>query len=474
MDLKTQLETLAKNHQALIQNLETKFDRLADKQSGRPSRSLPSNTQTNPKGHNFKAYQPPQARNEHVNVVFTRSDVDTRAYFTVTTMIIAVPTGIKIFSWIATMWGGLIQYKTPMLFAVGSIFLFTIGGLTGIVLANYGLDIALHDTYYVVAHFHYVLSMGAIFALFAGFHYWVGLSGMPRRIPDYLDAYAGWNALSSSGSYIYLWDGDSKYLDFSRGRVVYWASAGTCGFWGTRRGTPFAAQTAAGNAIRIVVEQGTQQAEVLKKGPGLGIPSSKVRTHGARRPFSDPTSDVIPFSDLGASINLMPYSLYAKLSLETLKPTKMSVRLADRSFQYPVGIAKNMIVEVGKFTFPVDFVILEIEKDSKEILEEDFDALLDEGSKILNSIKGSLLKEEIFVEFDEFMAMTAGENSESEYHIKEPTFEKITINTNYKIKTSLEEPHTDHELKPLPDNLEYVFLEETYFLPVIISSQLSK
>nr|GEV11601.1 cytochrome c oxidase subunit 1, mitochondrial [Tanacetum cinerariifolium] len=100
-------------------------------------------------------------------------DVDTRAYFTVATMIIAVHTGIKIFR-----------------------------GLTGIVPANSGLDIALHDTYYVVAHFHYVLSMGAVFALFAGFHYWVGLSGMPRHIPDYPDAYAGWNALSSSGSYI--------------------------------------------------------------------------------------------------------------------------------------------------------------------------------------------------------------------------------------------------------------------------------
>nr|GEU40097.1 reverse transcriptase domain-containing protein [Tanacetum cinerariifolium] len=109
-----------------------------------------------------------------------------------------------------------------------------------------------------------------------------------------------------------------------------------------------------------------------------------------------------------------------------------------------------------------------------EILEEDFDSLLDEGSKILHFIEGTLLEEEIFAEFDEFMAMTADEKSDFECDTEEEPFEKITINTDYKIKTSLEEPLTDLELKPLPDNLEYVFLEEPSFLPVIISSKLFK
>jgi cytochrome c oxidase subunit 1 len=159
-----------------------------------------------------------------------------QAYFAVASMVIAVPTGVKIFSWIATMWGGSIQFKTPMLWAIGFVLVFTVGGVTGVVLANPGVDRSFQDTYYVVAHFHYVLSLGAVFSIFAGWYYWfpkmfgymysetlgqlhfwltfvgvilaffpmhfLGLAGMPRRIADYPDAFGSWNDISSIGAYI--------------------------------------------------------------------------------------------------------------------------------------------------------------------------------------------------------------------------------------------------------------------------------
>ncbi len=207
-------------------------------------------------------------------------DVNTKMYFTAATMIIAVPTGIKIFSWVATMWGGSISFKTPMLWAIGFLIMFTVGGVTGVVLSNAGVDTIYHNTYYVVAHFHYVLSLGAVFALFAGFYYWfpkmcgrmysevlgklhffvffigvnvlffpmhfLGAQGMPRRIPDYSDAFEYWNHISSIGYMIMagsmiFWFVNIAYtlLAGRKAEDNYWGEGATTLEWTLTSPPPF-------------------------------------------------------------------------------------------------------------------------------------------------------------------------------------------------------------------------------------------
>ncbi|GKE62379.1 reverse transcriptase domain-containing protein [Tanacetum coccineum] len=397
MDLKTQLKTVAKNHQASIQNLETKFDRLADKQFGRPSGSLLSNTQPNPKGHNSKAYQPQQS---HVNTVFTRSGKSHNLPVN--------PNDQRDNSEIPINFDSDDEDNEP-----------TPQPKTQN--PKPAKETSLPKPYKPKIPYPQRLRKGKLESQYG------------------------------------------KFLDIIRAHKSEQISAA------------------------FLSDESSAMIQ-NKVPPKLEDPGSFLIPCNFNKTFS-----CNALADLGASINLMPYSLYGKLSLETLKPTKMSVRLDDRSFSYPVGIAENMVVEVGKFTFPADFVILEMEEDNSamkhsysnddtcfsidvidEILKEDSDALLDEGSKILHSIEGTLLEEEIFVEFNEFIALTADENSDSESDTEDPPFEKITINTDYKIKTSLKEPPTDLELKSLPDNLEYVFLKEPTFLPVITSSHLSK
>ncbi|GKC46176.1 reverse transcriptase domain-containing protein [Tanacetum coccineum] len=433
MDLKTQLETVAKYHQASIQNHETKFDRLANKQSGRPFGSLPSNTQPNPKGHNSKAYQPPQSRNEHVNYVFTRSG---KSYNPPVNPIDQQDNS-----------------KTPN---------------------NFDNDdendeptsqpktqnpkpvkeTPLPKPYKPKIMYPQRLRKEKMEAQYGKF---LDIIHAVRINVPLIDVLAG---MPNYGKFL-----KELISNMHKIKQIY-------------------AAFLSDESLAMIQN---------KVPPKLGDPGSFLIPCNFNKTFS-----CNALANLGVIINLMPYSLYAKLSLETLKPTKMSIRLADRPFQYPVGIAENMLIEVvirvkqkqlnlGVGTEQMIFNIDSVMKHSysnddtrfsidviDEILEEDFDALLDEGSKILHSIEGTLLEEEIFAELDEFMALTVDENSDFESDTEDPPFEKITINTDYKIKTSLEEPPTDLELKPLLDNLEYVFLEEPTFLHVIISSRLSK
>ncbi|GKC27007.1 hypothetical protein Tco_1034301 [Tanacetum coccineum] len=308
MDLKTKLETTTKNHQASIQNLEAKFDRFADKQSARPSGFLPSNTQPNPKGSLSKPYQPPQSRNEHVNVVFT----------------------------------------------------------------------------------------------------WSGRSYVPPINPTILELL---NA--NYGKFL-------KELVSNKHKLEQISSA-------FLRDESFA-----------LIQN--------KVPPKLGDPGSFLIPCSFNKAF---LCDAL--ADLGDSINLMPYSLHAKLSLETLKPTTMNgdpfsilpmkyFNLRKKKLNLRVGIERMTFLmdSAMKHSYSNDDTCFSIDV-IDEILEEYFDALLDDGSKSLYSIEGTIIEEKLFAEFDEFIAMITEENSESESNTKEPPFKKVTFNTDYKIKTSLEE-----------------------------------
>ncbi|GKA38525.1 reverse transcriptase domain-containing protein [Tanacetum coccineum] len=418
MDLKNKLETTTKNHQASIQNLKAKFDRFADKQSGRPSGSLPSNTHLNLKGSSSKPYQPLQAQNEHVNVVFTWSG---KSY--------DLPDNPN---------DQQNDSEMPINFENDDDDDEKSTPQPKPKIPKLVKETPIPKPYKPKIPYPQCLrkekmeaQYGKFLDMIRAIRINIPLVDVLARMPNY-------------GKFL-------KELVSNKNKIKQISAA--------------------------FLSDESSAILQNKVPPKLGDPESFLIPCKFNKDFSCNAS-----ADLDASINLMSYCLYAKLSLETLKPTKMRVRLADRSFQYPVGIAENMLVEVGKFTSPADFVILKMEEDSKvplilgrpflhtadavirvkqkklnlevgteriifhidsamkhsysnddtcfsidvidEILEEDFNALLDEGSEILHSIEGTILKEKLFAEFDEFMEMTTDENSEFESDTEEPPLEK--------------------------------------------------
>ncbi|GJV84047.1 reverse transcriptase domain-containing protein [Tanacetum coccineum] len=384
-DLQKQFNDFMKSQQSSNAFIK---ETLADKQFGRPSGSLPSNTQPNPKGHNSKAYQPPQSHNEHVNVVFTRSGKSYNLPVNSNDQQTNSENPINFDDSEAEDEEPTPQPKIQNLKSVK--------------------ETTLPKPYKPKIPYPQRLRKEKMEAQYGKF---LDVIRVVRINVPLIDVLPG---MPNYGKFL-------KELISNKHKIEQISAA-------------FLSDKSS-----VMIQN--------KVSPKLGDPGSFLIPCNFKKTFS-----CNALADLGASINLMPYSLYAKLFLENLKPTKMSVRLADRSFQYPVRIAKNMLVEkqlnLGVGTERMIFNINSAMKHSysnddtcfsiDEILEEDFDALLDEGSKILHSIEGTLLEEEIFAEFDEFMAMTADENSDSESDTKRPPFEKITINTDYKIKTSLE------------------------------------
>ncbi|GJU12589.1 hypothetical protein Tco_1134985 [Tanacetum coccineum] len=337
-----------------------KFDKLADKQSGRPFGSLPSNTQPNPKGSSSKPYQPPQAQNKHINAVFTQSG---KSYDPPDN-----PNDQQNNS------------ETPI---------------------NFDSDDEP--------------------------------TPQPKlKTPTPIEAQYG------------------KFLDMIRA---------------VRINIPLVDVLAGmpnyGKFLKELVNNKHKIEQILVA--FLSDESSAILQNKVPPKLGDPENFLIPYSKVPLILEI-PF-LHTVDAVIRVKQKQLNLRVGTERMIFHIDSAMKHSYSNDDICFSIDFI--------DEILEEDFDAFLDEGSKILHSIKGTILEEKLFAEFDEFMAMTTKENSESESDIEEPPFEKITFNTDYKIKTSIEEPFMDLELKPLPDNLEYVFLEEPSFL-VIISSQLSK
>ncbi|GJY71347.1 hypothetical protein Tco_0475050 [Tanacetum coccineum] len=368
MDLKAQLETVAKNHQASIQNLKTKFDRLAKNQSGRPSGSLPSNTQPNPRGNHSKAYQPPQSCNEYVNAVFTQSG---KTYDS--------PINLNEQQEDAKNFDSDDENEEPT------------------------PKPKPQPTKETQTTKPYKLKIP-----------------YPQRLrKEKMEAQYG------------------KFLD-----------------------------------IICVVQINVPLIDVLARMPNYGkflkdLISNKNKIEQIYAAFlSDESSAMIQnklppkLGDPGSF--LIPCNFNKAFSCNAL--ADLVIRVKQKQFTLGVG-TERMIFNIDsdiKHSYSNDDTCFSIDV-VDEILEKDFDALLDEGSQILHSIKGTILEEKVFAEFDEFIAMATDENTRNETE-EEPEFEKITINTDYKIKTSLEEPPMDLELKPLPDNFEYVFLEEPSLL----------
>ncbi|GJZ94728.1 reverse transcriptase domain-containing protein [Tanacetum coccineum] len=459
LNLKTKVEQGQKNHQAAIQDLETKFGRISDHQSSRPMGTLPRNTQTNPKPStsNKRPYRPPPAQNEHVNAVFIRSDktYDPPANPNTKTAVFldnSEDEAEEVKKEAESLPNKPTQTDT-------------------LPLKDYKPKIPYPQR----------LNKEKIEAQYAKF---LDMIQEVRINVPLVDVLAD---MPNYGKFL-------KDLVSNKSKMK-----------------------------QISVAFLTKECSAIfqnKIPPKLGDP----------RTFLIPckltnSAEYLALADLGASINLMPYSLYAALSGTTLKPTRMSIRLVNHTYQYPMGVAENMLVQVGKFVFPIDFVILQMEEDDRvplilrrlflyttdaiirvknkelnlgiredratfhidkamqhshvnddtcfrmdvidEITEDELDALLDDSKPFLNTSK-KISETPLDKEFDEFMSGNVQEDE-----VKDD-FEELPPKDELTIRTSIQDPPTDLEMKPLPKHLEYAFLEENSLLPIVISALLKQ